>query len=139
LFRSNQKLIVFLIAFTFVLSTFAGTVSATTCTPNPECNILAVTNDTPNNFHNNSANIHLENFKNNTSPINDLATEPTDQQFKKQKQGLKNLRTISSGGIPPKRLDEIIIDNMDRIQPIIKTAKTKINHIFVSFYKKILK
>lgn len=138
MFKSNQKLIVFLIAFTFALSTFAGTVSATICTPNPESNILAVTNDTPITYHNNSTNIYSENFRNKT-PINDLATEPTDQQFKKQKQGLENLRTISTGGIPPKRLNEIIIDNMDRIQPMIKNVKTKINHIFVSFYKKILR
>lgn len=139
MFKSNQKLIIALIAFTFVLSIIAGTVSATICTPNLEGNVLAVTNNTPIIYHNNSANNHSENFKTNEAQINDLATEPTDQQFKKQKEGLKNLRTISAGGIPPKRPDKIIMDNMDRIPPMMKTVKTKIRHVFSSFYKKIKK
>lgn len=58
------------------------------------------------------------------------------QLFKKQKQGMDNLRTLSSGGIPPKGFDEIVADNIKHMKSLIKTVKTKINPILSMFHKK---
>ncbi len=145
----NQKAIVFLIAFIFALSTFSGAVSATMGTINPENNVPTFISDTSlinthishNNtltLHNNSTNVHQANFTKKTQPVS-LASEPTDQQFKKQKEGLQNLRTISTKGLPPKRPDELVAINIERMHSMIDTAKTKITRISSSFYKKILK
>lgn len=147
--ESNQKAIVFLIAFIFAFSTFSGAVSATMGTINPENNVPTFISDTSvsNTFnshnnssimHNNSTNIHLDNFTKKTQPAS-LASEPTDQQFRKQKEGLQNLRTISTKGLPPKKPGEVVAINIERMHSMINTAKTKITRISSSFYKKILK
>lgn len=139
---NNQKAIVFLLSFIFVLSTFSGAVSATMGGINPGSDVLAVINDTSLNyttFHNNSTYIHSEKFTKETLPTSNLATKPTDQQFKKQKEGLENLRTISTKGLPPKRPGELVAINIERMHSMINTAKTKITRISSSFYKKILK
>lgn len=139
---NNQKAIVFLLSFIFALSTFSGAVSATMGGINSGNDVFAVINDTSLNyttFHNNSTYIHSEKFTNKTLPTSNLASEPTDQQFKKQKEGLQNLRTISTKGLPPKRPDELVAINIERMHSMINTAKTKITRISSSFYKKILK
>nr|WP_319374803.1 hypothetical protein [uncultured Methanobacterium sp.] len=138
---NNQKAIVFLLSFIFVLSTFSGAVSATIGGTNSGSDVFAFINDTSLNyttFHNNSTYIHSEKFTKKTLPDN-LASEPTDQQFKKQKEGLENLRTISTKGLPPKRPGELVAINIERMHSMINTAKTKITRISSSFYKKILK
>jgi len=146
---NNQKAIVFLIAFIFALSTFSGAVSATMGTINPENNVPTFISDTSVNYafishnnsstlHNNSTNIHSDNFTKKTQPAS-LASEPTDQQFKKQKEGLQTLRTISTKGLPPKKPGELVAINIERMHSMINTAKTKITRISASFYKKILK
>lgn len=139
---NNQKAIVFLLSFIFVLSTFSGVVSATMGGTNPGSDVFAVINDTSLNyttFHNNSTHIHSEKFTKEALPTSNLANKPTDQQFKKQKEGLENLRTISTKGLPPKRPDELVAINIERMHSMIKTAKTKITRISSSFYKKIFK
>ncbi|WP_334097872.1 hypothetical protein [Methanobacterium formicicum] len=141
--RTDPRVIAFLIVFTLALSAFAGTASATFYADVPGIYNQGVSADISINYTSNSDNnsvyIHSENLtKNEITPYN-LATKPTDQQLKQQMQGLKNLQTISSGGIPPKGLDEMISDSIDRIHSMKNTVKNRINHILSSFYGKMPK
>ncbi|MDD4811555.1 MAG: hypothetical protein PHY53_10260 [Methanobacterium formicicum] len=141
--RTDPRVIAFLIVFTLALSAFAGTASATFDADVPGIYNQGVSADISINYTSNSDNnsvyIHSENLtKNELTPYN-LATKPTDQQLKQQMQGLKNLQTISSGGIPPKGLDEMISDSIDRIHSMKNTVKNRINHILSSFYGKMPK
>ena len=138
----NQKVIAFLIAFIFSMAAFTGSVSAINCNVNPEGDILAVTDEVSMNYHiietnNDSVYTNASPVKNETKITDKRSKEPKDYHFKKQKQGLENLKTLSAGGIPPKGLNEIIIYNMPKVMSLINTVKTKITSSFPAFYKKL--
>lgn len=125
MYRTHIKAIVFLIGFIFLIAASAGAVSTTICDLNQGGGIQAATTGI-------MMVIISETDYN-------LTRKPIDLLFKGHKQGVKNLRTISTGGIPPKGFDEIVADNMSRTKSMISTAKTKITHIFSLFYKTELK
>ena len=141
MYNSKLKIIIFLLGFIFALASFSGAVSAAICNINPEANFQAVTYDNSINYTDILQNspIHSKNFiQNNISATYNAASKPKDQQlFKNQLQGYKNLQTLSSGGIPRKGLDEMLADNIERFQPMIKKTKTKIKHIISTFHKKL--
>ncbi|EKF86439.1 hypothetical protein A994_03113 [Methanobacterium formicicum DSM 3637] len=94
---------------------------------NQGSDVFAFINDTSLNYttyHNNSTYIHSKIITKETLPDN-LASEPTDQQIKKQKEGLENLRTISTKGLPPKRPDELVAINIEKMYSMIKMLKPR--------------
>jgi len=125
MYRNNFRIIVFLIGFILSIATLTGAASAINLNLNPGDDIHSFTTEP-------SINTLIGTNYN-------LAKEPIDQLFKEHKQGVENLKTISTGGIPPKGFDEIVADNIPRIKSMIKTVKTKIINIFSIFYKKKLK
>jgi hypothetical protein len=138
----NQKVIAFLVAFIFLMAAFTGSVSAINCNVNLGGDILAVTDESSINYpiieiNNDSTYINVSMLKNETNITNKRSKEPKDYNFKKQKQGLENLKTLSAGGIPPKGLNEIIIYNMPKVMSLINTVRTKITSYFPAFYKKL--
>lgn len=138
----NQKVIAFLMAFIFSMAAFTGSVSAINCNVNLGGDVLAVTDETSINYHiieinNDSVHTNASLVKNKTKITDKRSREPKDYHFKKQKQGIENLKTLSAGGIPPKGLNEIIIYNMPKIMSIINTVKTKITSSFPAFYEKL--
>jgi len=142
MYGNNPKVIAFLIGLIFSMATFTGAVSAVNCNVDLGGNIPAVTAETSINYAiietNNDPSYNAEKLvKNKRSPTNKRSKDPTDYHFKKQKQGIENLRTISTGGVPPKRPGEIIMYNIPRLMSMMSTVKTKITYNFSKFYKKL--
>ena len=107
------------------MATLAGPVSAVNYNINPEGDYYSA--------------IHTVNYDiigTNTSLIN-LAKKDEDYHFKKHKQGIENLKTISTSGIPPKGPGEIIMHNLPKMLSMIKTVKNKITNKFSTFYKNV--
>lgn len=140
---NNPKIIAFLIGLIFSMAAFSGAVSAVNSDINPTSNIPAFTTETSINYSVIETNADPDYnagklIKKKTSLINNFSKKSDqqyDQQFKKQKHGIENLKTISTGGIPPKGFDEIVAYNIPRIKSMMNTVKTKITHI-AAFYKK---
>ena len=134
----GNKVIAFVIAFIFSMATLTGAVSAVNFNANPGDDVQALTTEISANYPvigaNNNA---VDLVKNETKLTDERSKKRKDYHFKKQKQGVENLKTISTGGIPPKGLNEIIIYNVPRVLSVIKTAKTKLTHNFSKFYKKL--
>jgi len=141
---TNLKAIVFLVGFIFLMATLTGPVSAINCNFDPGSDFQTVTAVNPINYSiietNNDYAYYFENLvKNDRSPTNKRSKDPTDFHFKKQKQGIENLKIISTGGIPPKGPGEIIMHNLPKMLSMIKSVKTKITNNISTFYKKNLK
>ena len=143
MYGNNPKITAFLIGLIFSMAAFTGAVSAANSDVNPVSDIPAFTTETSINYAVIETNTDPDYntgklVKKKTSLINNLSKKSDkqyNQQFKKQKQGIENLKTISTGGIPPKGFDEMVADNIPKIKSMIKTVKTKINNI-AAFYKK---
>ena len=138
----NPKVIAFLMAFIFSMAAFTGSASAINCNVNLGGDILPVRDEVSINYsiieiNNDSVYINASLLKNETKITDKRSREPKDYHFKKQKQGLENLKTLSAGGIPPKGLNEIIIYNMPKVMSPINTVRTKITSYFPAFYKKL--
>lgn len=127
---TNFKAIVLVIGFIFSMAAFTGGVSAINYEVNPGSGFQVISTV-------NSINYAI--IETNTPLINNLAKKDTDYHFKKHKQGIENLKTISTSGIPPKGPGEIIMHNMPKMLSMMKTVKTKITNTFQTFYKKNLK
>lgn len=139
---NNPKILALLLCFFFSMSIFTGSAAALNCNFNAGNDIQSI------NIHNSYDNPNLNydsdytgnSFKNwmvlKEVHAKKSNNHPHSQLFKKQKQGMENLRIISSGGIPPKGLDEIVADNIVQIKSMVKTVKNKINPIFSKFNKK---
>lgn len=144
MYRNNPKIIAFLIGLIFSMAAFTGAVSAVNSDVNPVSDIPAFTTETSINYAVIESNTDPDYntgklVKKKTSLINNLSKKSDhqyDQQFKKQKHGIENLRTISTGGIPPKGFDEIVAENIPKIKSMINTVKTKMTNI-AAFYKKL--
>ena len=144
MYGNNPKIIAFLISLVFSMAAFTGAVSAANSDINPVSDIPAFTTGTSINYAVIETNTDPDYntgklVKKKTSLINNLSIksgEQYDQQFKKQKQGIENLKTISTGGIPPKGFDEMVADNIPKIKSMINTVKTKISNI-AALYKKL--
>lgn len=144
MYGNNPKIIAFLIGLIFSMAAFTGAVSAANSDVNPVSDIPAFTTETSINYAVIETNTYPDYsagklVKKKTSLINNLSKKSDkqyDQQFKRQKQGVENLRTISTSGIPPKGFDEMVADNIPKIKSMINTVKTKITNIS-AFYKKL--
>lgn len=150
----NQKIIL-LLGLIFATAILTGTVSAAFTTVNSESSLQALIGHTPIHqteiYHNSVQNQSLyseylseEIIAENAPYPENLASEPTDQQLKDQQRGIKNLQTISAGGIPPKGFDEMVSDTIDRLQSMndtfkSKIAKSKIAFFYRSIHNKIFK
>ena len=132
----ENKVIAFVIALIFSMATLTGAVSAVNFSPGGD--IPAVTTETSMNYPIVGANdFAAKNLVNKTKLSDKRSKEPGDYHYKKQKQGIENLRTISTRGIPPKKPGEIIMYNIPRLMSMMDTVKTKITHNFSKFYKKL--
>jgi hypothetical protein len=132
----ENKVIAFVIALIFSMATLTGAVSAVNFSPGGD--IPAVTTETSMNYPIVGTNdFAAKNLVNKTKLSDKRSKEPGDYHYKKQKQGIENLRTISTGGIPPKKPGEIIMYNIPRLMSMMGTVKTKITHNFSKFYKKL--
>ena len=144
MYGNNPKVIAFLIGLVFSMAAFTGAVSAANSDVNPVSDIPAFTTETSINYAVIETNTDPDYnagklVKKKTSLINNLSKKSGEQynrQFKKQKQGIEDLKTISTGGIPPKGFDEMVADNIPKIKSMINTVKTKITNI-AAFYKKL--
>ncbi len=132
----ENKVIAFVIALIFSMATFTGAVSGVNFSPGGD--IPSFTAENSMNYPIVGTNdFAAENLVNKTKLSDKRSKEPGNYHYKKQKQGIENLRTISTGGIPPKRPGEIIMYNMPRLMSMMSTVKTKITHNFSKFYKKL--
>ena len=126
------------------MAAFTGAVSAVNSDVNPVSDIPVFTTGTSINYAIIETNTDPDYnagklVKKKTLLINNLSKKSDQQydpQFKKQKQGIENLKTISTGGIPPKGFDEMVADNIPKIKSMINTVKTKITNI-AALYKKL--
>ncbi len=132
----ENKVMAFVIALIFSMAAFTGAVSAVNFSPGGD--IPAVTTETSMDhsiFGTN--NFAAQNLANKTKLSDKGSKEPGDYHYKKQKQGLENLKTISTSGIPPKKPGEIIMYNIPKLLSVMGTVKAKITSNFSKFYKKI--
>ena len=144
MYGNNPKIIAFLIGLIFSMAAFTGAVSAVNSDVNPVSDIPVFTTGTSINYAIIETNTDPDYnagklVKKKTLLINNLSKKSDQQydpQFKKQKQGIENLKTISTGGIPPKGFDEMVADNIPKIKSMINTVKTKITNI-AALYKKL--
>ncbi len=132
----KNKVIAFVIALIFSMATLTGAVSAVNFSP--EGHSPVVTTETSMNYPIvGTSDFTAVNFTNKTKLSDERSKEPGDYHYKKQKQGIEKLKTISTSGIPPKKPGEIIMYNIPRLMSMMGTVKTKITHKFSKFYKKL--
>lgn len=132
----QNKIMAFVIALIFSMATLTGAVSAVNLSQGD--NIPSVTTETSMNYPIvGTSDFAAENLINKTKLSDERSNEPGDYHYKKQKQCLEKLKTISTGGIPPKKPGEIIMYNMPRLISMMGTVKTKITYNFSKFYKKL--
>jgi hypothetical protein len=132
----ENKVIAFVIALIFSMATLTGAVSAVNFSPGGD--IPAVTTETSMNYPIvGTIDFTAENLTNKTKLSDERSKEPGDYHYKKQKQGIEKLKTISTSGIPPKKPGEIIMYNIPRLMSMMSTVKTKITYNFSKFYKKL--
>ena len=132
----ENKVIAFVIALIFSMATLTGAVSAVNFSPGGD--IPAVTTETSMNYPIvGTSDFTAENLTNKTKLSDELSKEPGDYHYKKQKQGIEKLKTISTSGIPPKKPGEIIMYNIPRLMSVMGTVKAKITYNFSKFYKKL--
>lgn len=133
---NQNKIMAFVIALIFSMATLTGAVSAVNFSPGDD--IPSVTTETSMNYPIvGTSDFAAENLINKAKLPDERSNEHGDYHYKKQKQGLKNLKTISTGGIPPKKPGEIIMYNIPRLMSMMGTVKTKITYNFSKFYKKL--
>ena len=132
----KNKVIAFVIALTFSMATLTGAVSAVNFSSGDYS--LLVTTETPMNYPIvGASDFTAVDLTNKTKLSDERSNEPGDYHYKKQKQGIEKLKTISTSGIPPKKPGEIIMYNIPRVMSMMGTVKTKITHKFSKFYKKL--
>ncbi|OEC85117.1 MULTISPECIES: hypothetical protein [Methanobacterium] len=132
----ENKVIAFVIALIFSMATVTGGVSAVNFSSGD--GTPAVTTETSMNYPIVvTSDFTAENLTNKTKLSDERSKEPGDYHYKKQKQGIEKLKTISTSGIPPKKPGEIIMYNIPRLMSVMSTVKTKITYNFSKFYKKL--
>lgn len=143
MYINNSKILAFVVCFIFSMALFTGSVSALNFNHNTGTDVQTINNNflIDNNLQGyldyNGKNLLINEITIKNKNYKNSKDHQHNQLFKKQKQGMDNLRTLSSGGIPPKGLDEIVADNIKHIKSLKNTVKSKIYPNFSIFHKKI--